>query len=120
MRTRIRIGFVTVLAVAALAGMLRAGQNTGSQSTAAFSGWLTDDMCAEKGASPGHAACVKMCIAEHGARYALYDASAKKLYLLDPPNKLAGFEGEEVVIQGKLDGHTIHVESIAAKPASGS
>lgn len=78
-----------------------------------WSGWVTDTSCGAKGANAEHAACARKCVNERGAKYALYDSSDKKLYILDPQDKAAPHAGHEVTVNGTLEGDTIHVTSIA-------
>jgi hypothetical protein len=91
-------------------------QDTGKQGT--WSGFITDDMCAAKGAKAEHAACATKCVKEHGAKYALYNAEDKKVYILDPQDKAAEHAGHEVTVAGKVDGNTIHITSITMKKGS--
>jgi hypothetical protein len=93
-------------------GLTLAGQQPKTQT---WSGVITNDMCGAKDASPAKAECTRTCVKEHGAKYALYDKSDKKVYILDPQNKAEGQEGHTVVVKGTLEGDTIHVESLAAK-----
>jgi len=109
-----------VLSAAALllvAGIAFTGQkNAGKSGT--WSGIVTDNMCAAKGAKPDHAMCASKCVKEHGAKYALYSTEDKKLYILDPQDKIADHAGHEVTVAGNLDGDTIHVTSITMKKGS--
>ena len=106
---------VTLLFVASLA-LAWQGGTTKSKS---WSGYVTDTMCGAKGASAAHADCAKTCVKEHGAKFALYDESTKKVYVLDPQEKAAEHAGHEVTVQGTLEGDTIHLTSISMKPAKG-
>jgi hypothetical protein len=76
-------------------------------------------MCGAKGANADHADCAKTCVKEHGAKFALYDESTKKVYILDPQEKAAEHAGHEVTVQGTLEGDTIHLTSISMKAAKG-
>ncbi len=106
------------VAVLFLAGIAFTGQKDAAKS-GSWTGWITDDMCAAKGAKPEHAACADKCVKEHGGKYALFNEADKKVYILDPQDKAAGHAGHEVTVKGTLDGDTIHVSSITMKPASG-
>ena len=83
-----------------------------------WSGVITDNACGAK-MSGGDAACTKKCVAEKGAKLALYDTASKQVYVLDPQNKITGHEGHSVTIKGTLDGDTIHVTSLTMNAASG-
>jgi hypothetical protein len=100
-----------------VAGIAFTGQkDTGKAGS--WSGVITDDMCGAKGAKAEHAACASKCVKEHGAKYALYNAADKKVYILDPQDKAAEHAGHEVTVAGTVDGNTIHVTSITMKSAT--
>jgi hypothetical protein len=89
---------------------LTVAQDAGKKGT--WSGVVTDDMCGAKDANAAKAECTKTCVKEHGAKYALYNPSDKKLYVLEPSDKISGHEGHNVTVKGTLDGDTIHVDSL--------
>ena len=66
------------------------------------------------------AECTSKCVKSHGAKYALYDEAAKKVYILQPQDKADGHAGHEVTVEGTLDGDTIHVTSLTMNAAKGS
>jgi Protein of unknown function (DUF5818) len=105
-------------AVLFLAGIAFTGQKDAAKSIS-WTGWVTDTNCGAKGAKAEHAACAAKCVNEHGAKYALFNEADKKVYILDPQDKVAEHAGHEVTVQGRLDGDTIHVSSITMKPAPG-
>lgn len=108
---RLTICAITLLFVAGIAF-------TGQKDTAksgSWSGWITDDMCAAKGAKADHAACATKCVKEHGAKYALYNTEDTKVYILDPQEKAVEHAGHEVTVAGTVEGNTIHVTSITMK-----
>ena len=108
---------VCMAALLFVAGIAFTGQkDTGKAGS--WSGVITDDMCGAKGAKAEHAACASKCVKEHGAKYALYNAADKKVYILDPQDKAAEHAGHEVTVAGTLDGNTIHVTSITMKSAT--
>jgi hypothetical protein len=75
-----------------------------------WTGIITDTHCGYK---PHHtAACVNMCVADHGAKYALVNPEDKKLYVLEPQEKAAALANETVKVTGTLSGDTIQVKSI--------
>jgi len=98
------------------AGSLAVAQDAGKTGT--WSGVVTNDMCGAKDASAAKAECTKTCVKEHGAKYALYNPSDKKVYVLDPPDKIQGHEGHNVTIKGTLDGNTIHVDTLTMAKGS--
>jgi hypothetical protein len=77
---------------------------------ATVAGWVTDTMCAAKGASNTHADCVKKCV-KGGAKVALVADSDQKVYTVENPDALSGHEGHHVEVKGHVDGDKIHVES---------
>jgi hypothetical protein len=97
-------------------GGLAVAQDSGKQGS--WSGVVTNDMCGAKDASAAKAECTKTCVKEHGAKYALYNPADKKLYVLDPADKIQGHEGHNVTIKGTLDGNTIHVDTLTMAKGS--
>jgi hypothetical protein len=100
------------------AGITFAGQ---ADKSGSWSGIVTDNICGAKNAGPSGASCTKECVSKKGAKLALYDASSKKVYVLDPQDKATGHEGHSVTVKGTLDkdGNTIHVTSLAMSKAAG-
>jgi hypothetical protein len=87
----------------------------------AFTGVITDEMCATKS---GHATmkmgsndaeCTIACVDAHGAQYVLYDG--KTAYALSDQKTPVQFAGRKVKVVGTLDlkTRTIHVDSITAR-----
>lgn len=108
---------LSAAALLLVAGIAFTGQKEATKS-GTWSGTVTDNMCGARGAKADHAACATKCVKEHGAKYALYNADDKKVYILDPQDKTAENAGQEVTIAGNLEGDTIHVTSIALKKGS--
>jgi hypothetical protein len=79
-----------------------------------WTGWVTDDHCAAKGAKAEHADCAKKCLGG-GAKLVFYNTADEKLYNLDNQKLAEEHLGHEVVVKGTVDGDTIKVESIEAK-----
>lgn len=112
---RVMMGAVAVLF---LAGIAFTGQKDAAKS-GSWSGWITDSACGAKGASAEHASCATKCVKEQGAKYALYNAEDKKVYILDPQDKAAEHVGHQVTVKGTADGNTIHITSISMSGAKG-
>jgi Protein of unknown function (DUF5818) len=100
---------LSLLAMAALSAV---------QDKQAFTGTITDDMCAEAGHSrmrmgPTDAECTVACIRAHDAAYVLYDG--KEVYRLSDQQTPEQFAGQKVRVTGRLDAKTktIQVDSIA-------
>jgi hypothetical protein len=102
------------------AGFVFAGQ-ADKPASGSWSGTVTDNICGAKNAGPAGASCTKECVSKKGAKLALYDASTKKVYVLDPQEKATGHEGHNVVVKGTLDkdSSTIHVTSLTMAKTQG-
>src|ERR1017187_2410599 len=85
-----------------------------------FTGVITDDICANgdhkdmKAASD--AKCVVDCVKGMNGKYVLYDAKAKKSYVLSDQKTPEKFAARKVTVVGTLDdaGKNLKVDSIAA------
>jgi hypothetical protein len=78
-----------------------------------WSGVIVDNMCGAKDATSDKSACTKKCVAEHGAKLALYNTADKKVYELEPQDKATGHEGHSVTVKGTVDGGgKIHITSL--------
>ena len=108
---------ISAAALLLVTGIAFTGQKEAPKSGTG-SGTVTDNMCGARGAKADHAACATKCVKEHGAKYALYNAEDKKVYILDPQDKAAEHVGHDVSVAGNLDGDTIHVTSITMKKGS--
>ena len=101
------------MAILFVVGVVLAGQGQKpAAKEGSWSGWVTDNKCGEKGANANHAACAEKCVKERGGKYALWDTSQKRLYILEPQSEAAAHVAHEVNVTGKLEGDTIHVSSI--------
>lgn len=79
-----------------------------------WTGWITDDQCASKGAKAEHADCAKKCH-ENGAKLVFYNTGDEKVYTLDNQELAAKNIGHEVTVKGDVEGNGIKVSSIEAK-----
>jgi hypothetical protein len=78
-----------------------------------WTGWVTDTHCGAKNAEGGnHGGCAKKCVEGSGAKFALYDPTSKKIYVLDPQDKATPHAGNHVKVKGTAEGDTIKVASI--------
>lgn len=109
---------ISAVALLFAAGIAFTGQKDAGKSSS-WSGWVTDSMCAAKGANAEHASCAEKCVKEHDAKYVLYIPAEKKAYVLDPQEKASGHAGHQVTVAGTLEGDTIHVTSITMNAAKG-
>ena len=95
---------LTSFAVLLLIGMpLQAGE---------WTGWITDEHCAAKGASEGHKSCALKC-AEKGAALVFYNPGDEKVYKLSDQAAAKDHVGHKVKVVGTVEGETITVESIS-------
>jgi hypothetical protein len=99
---------LTALAVAALLVV------PALASADSWTGWITDDHCAAKGANAEHASCAKKCLG-NGAELVFYNSADEKTYALDNQKLAEEHLGHEVVVTGTAADGAIKVESIAAK-----
>jgi hypothetical protein len=104
------------LLVASLALVLFAGISLALPKDDSWTGWVTDTMCGAKGASAKHADCAKKCVDGGHGKYALYNPADKKVYVLDPQEKMAEHAGQFVKVTGTVEGDTIKVKAIEEVP----
>lgn len=104
-----------------LASVLAVASQGEKAASGTWSGTVTDSICGVKNAGPAGAACTKECVSKKGAKLALSDASSKKVYLLEPQNKVTGHEGHNVTVNGTLDkdNNTIHIAAVTMSKAKG-
>jgi len=87
---------------------------------ATFTGVITDNMCDtadHKDMKMGSdAKCVIECVKGMNGKYVLYDAKAKKSYVLSDQKTPEKFAAKMVTVKGTLDesGKNLKVDSIAA------
>ncbi|HWM91173.1 MAG TPA: DUF5818 domain-containing protein [Thermoanaerobaculia bacterium] len=103
----------SLIAIAAIALLTPAFAAAGAGS---WTGWVTDDHCAAKGAKAEHAGCAKKCL-ENGGKLVFYNTADEKIYQLSNQKLAEEHLGHEVVVKGAVEGDTITVESIDAAKA---
>jgi hypothetical protein len=74
-------------------------------------GWVSDSMCAAKGAKAGHDACMKKCL-DKGAKEVVVNDADGKILNVENPDALAGHQGHHVAVTGHVTGDSIHVVSV--------
>jgi hypothetical protein len=97
--------WLMLAALMLVAGLAFAGGQEGT-----WTGVITDTHCGYK--AHHTAACVNMCVNDHGAKYALANPDNGKLYIIQPQDKAAPLANETVKVTGTLDGDTIQVKTI--------
>ena len=82
-----------------------------------WTGWVTDEHCAAKGANAAHKACAEKCL-NGGSKLVFYNNADQKIYKLDNQDLAKQHLGHEVKVSGDVEGDAIKVKSIeAAAPA---
>jgi thiol-disulfide isomerase/thioredoxin len=101
---------VTVFILVLGTGLAQTGTDA---DTTAWTGWITDSSCGERGARESHATCAARCVKEQGAKYALYTPDTKILILSDQ-EAAAKIGAGKVRVTGRFDStnNTIVVTSI--------
>jgi hypothetical protein len=104
--------------LAALVVSLGSFAYAGEAVEGSWTGWVTDTGCGAKGANAEHADCAKKCVKEKGAKYALYTADDKQVWVLSNQEEAGKMAGQEVTVKGKADKEkmTIEVASMEAAP----
>lgn len=95
-----------VLAMAVL--LLLVGVASAADKTT-VDGWVSDSMCAAKGAKAGHEECAKKCLSK-GAHMVVVTDKDSKILMVDNPDALKGHEGHHVAVTGEINGDSIHVD----------
>ena len=75
-----------------------------------YKGYVSDAKCGAKHAKDHNAKCVEGCV--KGGAAAVF-VSEGKVYKVDDADKVKDHLGHDVTITGKIDGDTIHVESVS-------
>lgn len=101
MKSRIAVG----LGLALGAAILTYGAD------GSWTGYISDSHCAAKGAKAGHEECAAKCVKD-GAKYVFVDDASKKVFTVDPADKVAAHAGHHVTVKGSVDGDTLKVSSV--------
>lgn len=104
------------LLICAVALLVAGGIALAASKDGSWTGWVTDTHCGAKGTSEKHVECAKKCVDGIGAKYALYNPTDKKVYVLDPQDQAAAHAGHHVTVEGTADGDTIKIKSIKMTP----
>jgi len=79
--------------------------------TTTVNGWVSDSMCAAKGAKDGHTDCMNKCISK-GASYVIVTDKGQKVLTVDNPDVLKGHEGHHIAATGTVTGSSIHIDTM--------
>ncbi|HXZ40143.1 MAG TPA: hypothetical protein VEG68_05340 [Terriglobales bacterium] len=79
--------------------------------TTTVNGWVSDSMCAAKGAKDGHSDCMNKCISK-GASYVIVTDKDQKVLMVDNPDVLKGHEGHHIAATGTVTGSSIHIDTM--------
>lgn len=77
-----------------------------------MTGWISDAKCAAKGGDPSHADCAKRC-AERGEKLVFVSDQDKKILTVDNQDVLKDHVGHHVLVTGKVDSGSLHVDTIS-------
>jgi len=109
------------IALALVGTLLMAGLSLAAPKDQTYTGEITDSACATMGSHAGMGKpaedCTLACI-QRGAKFVLFNATAKTIYQLDDQKKPAQFAGAKVVVTGTLDDSTKTIHVMAIKSAS--
>lgn len=78
-----------------------------------FTGWITDQRCAERGTYTGdqHKTCIEALTELE--TLVLVNEADKQIYTLSDQRKAAEFVGQKVIVEGTAQGGSIQVQSIS-------
>lgn len=77
-----------------------------------WNGWISDSKCGAKGASAGHEACAKKCVAA-GEKPVFVSDKDQKVVPVDNPDALQEHLGHHVAVTGKMTSSgSLHVDSV--------
>jgi hypothetical protein len=77
-----------------------------------WQGWVTDTHCGAEGAKKGHADCARSCVKNRSSKYALYISADGEVYVLEPQQEAEEYAGEQVKVQGTMEGDTLRISLI--------
>ena len=103
--------------LAALVVSLASFAFAGDAVEGSWTGFVTDTACGAKGAQADHAACAAKCVKEKGAKYALYTADDKQVWVLSNQDEAAKMAGQEVTVKGKADKEKMSIEVASMEAA---
>jgi hypothetical protein len=110
-----RVAVVALLAIVLLLPAFAVADQ--SSEPASWTGWVTDENCGAKGAKAEHKGCAESCV-KRGARWAIYDATAKETYVLSNQKEAAAMAGQEVTVKGTLDKEKKMIEVTSMEAAA--
>jgi hypothetical protein len=103
---------ICALAVVLAAGLALAQAKQNAPST--WTGWITDTHCGAQKNYEKHADCARKCVQSGMGKWALYNPADKKVYTLEPGDKVAPLAGKHVKVSGTVAGDTIKLTAIEA------
>lgn len=75
-----------------------------------FTGYLSDKKCAK--AAADHAGCAKGCVGKGEPIVLVEEGEGGKVYDIHNPDAVKDKVGEKVTVSGKLDGSSLHIDSV--------
>ena len=100
---RLVVGLPAVLLLVSLA--------TSSAQDVTITGYISDSICAAKGASSGHFDCMEKCLAK-GAHVVLVVDDDQRIVPIENPDTVSGHHGHRVALFGYLNNNAFHVVSV--------
>ena len=98
-----------LLAFFLVSGLSMAGQ-TSNPNSGPWSGVIVNNNCSADEAFAEAAKCTAKDVP--GAKFALYDDTAKQIYNIDPQDQAIGHLGDSMTATGTLEGDTIRLSSL--------
>ena len=98
-----------LLAFFLVSGLSMAGQ-TSNPNTGPWSGVIVNNNCSADEAFAEAAKCTAKDVP--GAKFALYNDTAKQIYNIDPQDQAIGHLGDSMTATGTLEGDTIRLSSL--------
>jgi hypothetical protein len=92
-------------------GILLIGLATSSAQDATVTGYISDSICATKGATSGHFDCMEKCLAKGGHVVIVVDDD-QRIVPIDNPDSVSGHHAHRVALFGYLSNNGFHVVSV--------
>jgi hypothetical protein len=106
------------LLLAVLVASLTSFAFAGDATDGSWTGIITDTGCGAKGAKAEHADCAHKCVKEKGAKYALYTAADKQVWVLSNQEEAGKMAGQEVTVKGKADKEKMTIDVASMESAA--
>jgi hypothetical protein len=91
--------------------LLLIGLATSFAQDVTITGYVSDSICAAKGASSGHFDCMEKCLAK-GAHVVLVVDDDQRIVPIENPDTVSGHHAHRVALFGYLNNNAFHVVSV--------